>query len=227
MQVQGLTDCVAVLIDRPCTLTKCASRAARSRSRCAARGGRRRSSRRRRGCRARARARSPSATGHPPRPHAAAPALAASVSSSTSWLRGGLALGTAIVGGSVSGGLHAISGPDHLAALLPRCLGQRWWRAAPNRHGLGRRTRHLRHGDGAGALRPQRQNHRRRHERDRPILVALDGVRDRRITDCDRCVLALLSSRVRAIPPPHPLPERHASAARAWLACLAAQACLG
>ncbi len=61
---------------------------------------------------------------------AAAPALAASVSSSTSWLRGGLALGTAVVGGSVSGGLHAISGPDHLAALLPRCLGQRWWRAA-------------------------------------------------------------------------------------------------
>jgi len=29
----------------------------------------------------------------------------------------------------VSGGLHAISGPDHLAVLLPRCCGQRWYRA--------------------------------------------------------------------------------------------------
>ena len=51
-----------------------------------------------------------------------------------------------------------------------------------NRHGLGHRARHLRHGDGAGALRPQRQEHGRRHERDRPIPVALDGVRDRRLT---------------------------------------------
>ncbi|GAB5363892.1 hypothetical protein AAMO2058_000922300 [Amorphochlora amoebiformis] len=34
-----------------------------------------------------------------------------------------------VAGGALSGGLHAISGPDHLAALLPRCIGQRWWRA--------------------------------------------------------------------------------------------------
>ena len=35
-----------------------------------------------------------------------------------------------MVHAQVAGGLHAVSGPDHLAALLPRCLGQRWWRAA-------------------------------------------------------------------------------------------------
>eukprot|EP00471_Norrisiella_sphaerica_P009326 CAMPEP_0184501730 /NCGR_PEP_ID=MMETSP0113_2-20130426/48441_1 /TAXON_ID=91329 /ORGANISM="Norrisiella sphaerica, Strain BC52" /LENGTH=342 /DNA_ID=CAMNT_0026890603 /DNA_START=257 /DNA_END=1285 /DNA_ORIENTATION=- len=34
-----------------------------------------------------------------------------------------------VAGGALSGGLHAISGPDHIAALLPRCIGQRWWRA--------------------------------------------------------------------------------------------------
>jgi len=33
-------------------------------------------------------------------------------------------------GGLLGGALHAIAGPDHLAALLPRCCGQRWWRAA-------------------------------------------------------------------------------------------------
>jgi len=32
-------------------------------------------------------------------------------------------------GGILGGALHAIAGPDHLAALLPRCCGQRWWRA--------------------------------------------------------------------------------------------------
>lgn len=31
-----------------------------------------------------------------------------------------------IGGGLLAGGLHAISGPDHLAALLPRIMGQRW-----------------------------------------------------------------------------------------------------
>lgn len=44
------------------------------------------------------------------------------------------AAGAAAVMGVVSGGvlggaLHAIAGPDHLAALLPRCCGQRWYRA--------------------------------------------------------------------------------------------------
>lgn len=29
-------------------------------------------------------------------------------------------------GGVLSGGLHAVSGPDHLAALLPRIMGQKW-----------------------------------------------------------------------------------------------------
>eukprot|EP00586_Coscinodiscus_wailesii_P006881 CAMPEP_0172488808 /NCGR_PEP_ID=MMETSP1066-20121228/18532_1 /TAXON_ID=671091 /ORGANISM="Coscinodiscus wailesii, Strain CCMP2513" /LENGTH=307 /DNA_ID=CAMNT_0013256275 /DNA_START=100 /DNA_END=1023 /DNA_ORIENTATION=+ len=33
----------------------------------------------------------------------------------------------AVTGGFMSGGLHAISGPDHLAALIPRCCGQRWY----------------------------------------------------------------------------------------------------
>ncbi|CEL92570.1 unnamed protein product [Vitrella brassicaformis CCMP3155] len=29
-------------------------------------------------------------------------------------------------GGALAGSLHAVSGPDHLAALLPQCLGRRW-----------------------------------------------------------------------------------------------------
>jgi hypothetical protein len=33
----------------------------------------------------------------------------------------------AVSGGVFAGGLHAIAGPDHLAALLPRCCGQRWY----------------------------------------------------------------------------------------------------
>mmetsp|Transcript_13816 Transcript_13816/g.20229 ORF Transcript_13816/g.20229 Transcript_13816/m.20229 type:complete len:313 (-) Transcript_13816:127-1065(-) len=39
------------------------------------------------------------------------------------------ALAGALSGGLFAGGLHAIAGPDHLAALLPRCVGQRWWSA--------------------------------------------------------------------------------------------------
>ena len=40
-------------------------------------------------------------------------------------------LGAASVfgGGMLSGGLHALSGPDHLAALLPFILGQKWYKA--------------------------------------------------------------------------------------------------
>lgn len=34
-----------------------------------------------------------------------------------------------ISGGILGGALHAIAGPDHLAALLPKCCGQRWYRA--------------------------------------------------------------------------------------------------
>lgn len=44
----------------------------------------------------------------------------------------GAALGAiagAVSGGLFAGGLHAVAGPDHLAALLPRCCGQRWFRA--------------------------------------------------------------------------------------------------
>ena len=33
----------------------------------------------------------------------------------------------AAAGGSLAGGLHAVSGPDHLSALLPLCIGRRWW----------------------------------------------------------------------------------------------------
>ncbi|KAJ1433857.1 hypothetical protein B484DRAFT_429392 [Ochromonadaceae sp. CCMP2298] len=36
---------------------------------------------------------------------------------------------SAVVGGLLSGGLHALTGPDHLAALLPLILGRRWWRS--------------------------------------------------------------------------------------------------
>jgi len=32
-----------------------------------------------------------------------------------------------IAGGALAGGLHAVAGPDHLAAVLPRCFGKRWW----------------------------------------------------------------------------------------------------
>lgn len=35
----------------------------------------------------------------------------------------------ALAAGFFAGGLHAIAGPDHLAALLPRCCGQRWFKA--------------------------------------------------------------------------------------------------
>lgn len=34
-----------------------------------------------------------------------------------------------MTGGLFAGGLHAIAGPDHLAALLPKCCGQRWYSA--------------------------------------------------------------------------------------------------
>jgi len=53
------------------------------------------------------------------------------------------ALPAAIVGGTLAGGLHAVTGPDHLAALLPLCMGRRWWVASSTGalwgigHGLG------------------------------------------------------------------------------------------
>jgi len=34
-----------------------------------------------------------------------------------------------VTGGLFAGALHAVAGPDHLAALLPRTVGQRWYRA--------------------------------------------------------------------------------------------------
>jgi len=36
----------------------------------------------------------------------------------------------AVIGGTLAGSLHAISGPDHLAALLPLCTGREWSRAS-------------------------------------------------------------------------------------------------
>ncbi|KAG8468430.1 hypothetical protein KFE25_013513 [Diacronema lutheri] len=35
----------------------------------------------------------------------------------------------ASIGGSLAGGLHALTGPDHLACVLPICVGRRWWSA--------------------------------------------------------------------------------------------------
>lgn len=35
-----------------------------------------------------------------------------------------------IFGGALAGGLHAVSGPDHFPALLPRCMGKSWFPAA-------------------------------------------------------------------------------------------------
>jgi len=58
---------------------------------------------------------------------------AASRSQSQSKLQMSVALGAitgAVTGGLFAGSLHAIAGPDHLAALLPRCCGQRWYKAA-------------------------------------------------------------------------------------------------
>lgn len=40
------------------------------------------------------------------------------------------ALTATITGGIFAGSLHAIAGPDHLAALIPRCCGLPWFRAA-------------------------------------------------------------------------------------------------
>ena len=40
------------------------------------------------------------------------------------------ALTATITGGIFAGSLHAIAGPDHLAALIPRCCGLPWYRAA-------------------------------------------------------------------------------------------------
>lgn len=34
-----------------------------------------------------------------------------------------------ISGGFLAGSLHSVTGPDHLAALLPRCIGKRWYQA--------------------------------------------------------------------------------------------------
>jgi hypothetical protein len=33
------------------------------------------------------------------------------------------------VGGTLAGGLHALTGPDHVACVLPICVGRRWWSA--------------------------------------------------------------------------------------------------
>lgn len=42
---------------------------------------------------------------------------------------GAAAMMGVVSGGILGGALHAIAGPDHLAALLPRCCGQKWYRA--------------------------------------------------------------------------------------------------
>jgi len=39
------------------------------------------------------------------------------------------AIAGVFAGGVLGGALHAIAGPDHLAALLPRCIGKRWYKA--------------------------------------------------------------------------------------------------
>lgn len=39
------------------------------------------------------------------------------------------AIAGVLTGGVLGGALHAIAGPDHLAALLPRCCGKRWYKA--------------------------------------------------------------------------------------------------
>lgn len=53
----------------------------------------------------------------------------------------------ATIGGTFAGGLHAVTGPDHLAALLPLCMGRRWWVALYTGAYWG-----LGHGIGAAAV---------------------------------------------------------------------------
>ena len=48
---------------------------------------------------------------------------------STSAARALSALTATMAGGMAAGALHAISGPDHLAAVIPRCVGLPWHRA--------------------------------------------------------------------------------------------------
>ncbi len=36
---------------------------------------------------------------------------------------------SSFLGAALAGGLHAVAGPDHYPALLPRCLGKRWYAA--------------------------------------------------------------------------------------------------
>jgi len=59
----------------------------------------------------------------------AAPAVQSSPAAAVSCLTALLAtcISPTIVGGLLSGGLHAITGPDHLAAILPPSVGQRGW----------------------------------------------------------------------------------------------------
>lgn len=54
---------------------------------------------------------------------------------------------SAIVAGALAGSLHAVTGPDHLAALLPMCMGRRWYRSmnVGGQWGLG-------HGVGASLM---------------------------------------------------------------------------
>lgn len=69
---------------------------------------------------------------HTPTARRSAFAEASSQSSSPTALSAAPAMGAiagALTGGLFAGGLHAIAGPDHLAALLPRCCGQRWYKA--------------------------------------------------------------------------------------------------
>lgn len=50
-------------------------------------------------------------------------------SSSLGMISSVAAVAGVVSGGIFAGGLHAIAGPDHLAAILPKCMGQRWYRA--------------------------------------------------------------------------------------------------
>ena len=52
--------------------------------------------------------------------HGARPVLATAVAAVNT------ALFATVGGGILAGGLHAVSGPDHLAALLPRIMGKTW-----------------------------------------------------------------------------------------------------
>jgi len=90
----------------------------------------------------------PSRPAVPPAPlRASAPPRAPAPTATVQAFILGSPIASAVVGGAVAGGLHGVTGPDHLAAVLPLSIARRWYRAMNTGAiwGIG-------HGVGAGAV---------------------------------------------------------------------------